>query len=75
MGVLLFQMMFGNKPFLNTKTDRQYIQVTQQKWNSFWTQVKDVQISDNLKSILEGMLSHNPNKRPTIHQVKLHPWF
>jgi serine/threonine protein kinase len=32
-------------------------------------------LSKDLQSLIAGMLSFDPDKRPTIFQVKQHPWF
>lgn len=78
-GVILFIMLRGIPPFFKAETDDKYFKIMAlERWDLYWKQhAKNVQtpISDELKQILQGMLSANPAKRWTLQDVLGSAWY
>lgn len=79
LGVLLFIMVVGHPPFTRA--------VPQDKWchmlytcnNKFWMNVelrrKKTKFSSSFKDFINTLLSLEPEHRPTITEIKTHPWY
>lgn len=69
-GVILFIMLRGIPPFFKAEIDDKYFKIMSlERWDLYWKQhAKNVPepISDELKEILQGMLTANPAKRWTM---------
>ncbi|ORY94878.1 kinase-like domain-containing protein [Syncephalastrum racemosum] len=63
LGVLLYTMLFGEVPFVNPAAAVM----------GRFTKPK-VPVSSKCIHLISCMLERQPEKRPTIHQVLLHPW-
>ena len=40
----------------------------------YWRKIGGEALSEEFKSLIMSMLHYNPAKRPTIEEVKNHPW-
>jgi serine/threonine protein kinase len=64
LGVLLYTILFGEVPFhdSNMAIAGQFVH-------------PKINVSPECYSLIACMLNRSPEKRPTIHQVLMHPWF
>ncbi|KAL0145127.1 kinase-like protein [Mucor lusitanicus] len=64
LGVLLYTILFGEVPFhdSNMAIAGQFVQ-------------PKIRVSPECLSLISCMLNRSPEKRPSIHQILLHPWF
>ena len=70
-GVLLHLLLSGTLPFMGTK-DRLYNQILEAQIDlegPLWDK-----IGPDAKDLLRKMLTRDPDKRITIHEVLSHPW-
>jgi serine/threonine protein kinase len=78
--VILFQMARGLPPFFDAKPEDEYYKpVIQGRWDIFWSVhmglVENLELNQDLKELLEGMLEYNPDKRWSLEQVLSCAWF
>ena len=79
LGIVLFALISGHIPFREaTKNDSSFNLIIEKKNATFWMiHQKNKPIgfySENLKSLIDGMLTFNPNHRLTISNIINHPW-
>lgn len=85
-GIILFAMVAGHMPFRTATTeDKNFSSLCSEKPESFWEshesktkkQKKDLsyRFDDTFKDLVAKMLSFEPSKRPTIQEIRDHPWF
>ncbi|CAG9318615.1 unnamed protein product [Blepharisma stoltei] len=74
-GVILFIMTSKDPPFQRAVASDPHYKHLIRKEQRFWQLHKKHQYSDELKSLLEGMLAYNPIERFTLLEIKCHPWF
>ena len=85
-GVILFIMLSGNPPFLkaDAKSDSYYKLFKTNEQLTFWTAHSNHMTeqlgregfySEEFMDLMNGMLAYNPQNRPTIEQIKAHPWY
>jgi len=85
-GVILFIMISGNPPFLKAdpKCDSYYKLFKTNEQFTFWNahmnhmteQVgQEGFYSEEFIDLMNGMFAYNPQNRPTIEQIKAHPWY
>lgn len=75
-GVILFIMLTGYPPFEEAKAaDSWYKCIAQKKHTKFWKKHSGVNISDDAKSLIEGLICYQPSERFTIKNVKESSWF
>nr|XP_023417694.1 putative sperm motility kinase W [Cavia porcellus] len=67
LGVILFEMVAGVRPFSGTKTELMK--------NALKGQYQFPQhFSKEVQSLIKGLLNPDPSMRPTLEQVRQHPW-
>lgn len=79
-GVNLFIMKAGHPPFSSTELkDPFFLLLCQSNYNKFWQLHSrgktDDFFSDEFKNLINFMLHPDPVKRPSIGEIKAHPWF
>ncbi len=76
LGVVLFVMVAGFFPFKEaTRRDDNYRMFCQHN-AAFWGKVSAMgAISSELKGIINGLLTPNPEKRITMSKIRKHPWY
>ena len=42
---------------------------------AYWTKVRATNFSAEFKHLMQAIFSHNPAYRPTLADIKNHPWF
>lgn len=74
-GVILFVIVQGIFPFGEAKPDDYYYRhIACGKNENYWKHVGDKALSDEFKDLFQQIISYNPNKRPSIEEVRNHPW-
>lgn len=74
-GVILFIVVQGIFPFSEaTKDEYYYKYLVKGKYDKYWKKTGGEGLSDDFKDLIIRMLSYEPEKRPTIQQLKEHPW-
>lgn len=75
LGVILFVIVLCKFPFSQAKKGEYYYQlIIDEKYEEYWNLTKDFDISDDFKDLTMKMLSYNPANRPSIEEIKDHPW-
>merc|ERR1719329_2133577 len=74
-GVILFIIVQGIFPFKEAKKDEYFYNlILQGKLEQYWKKVGGNNLSDEFKDLILKMFSYDGNKRPTIAELKEHPW-
>jgi len=85
-GIILFIMVSGIPPFLkaDAKTDRYYRHIYRKEFAEFWDvherhrahETNGEQFySEEFRDLINAMFAYKPSDRPSIEQIKNHPWF
>lgn len=74
-GVILFIIVQGIFPFKEAKKDEYFYNLLlNNKLETYWKKVGGNSLSDEFKDLILKMFSYDGNKRPTIAELKAHPW-
>lgn len=74
-GVILFIIVLGIFPFSEAKKDEYYYKLIYEgKLEKYWKKTGGENLSAEFKDLVLKMLAYNPAKRPTIDEIKVHPW-
>lgn len=74
-GVILFIIVLGIFPFSEAKKDEYYYKLIYEgKLEKYWKKTGGENLSEEFKDLVLKMLAYNPLKRPTIDEIKAHPW-
>jgi len=74
-GVILFIIVQGIFPFKEAKKDEYFYNlILNNKLDTYWKKVGGQNLSPEFKDLILKMFSYDGNKRPTIDQLKNHPW-
>lgn len=74
-GVILFIIVQGIFPFKEAKKDEYFYNLLlNNKLDQYWKKVGGNNLSDEFKDLILKMFSYDGNKRPTIAELKEHPW-
>jgi len=79
-GVVLFAMVVGVPPFnsANAKEDFLYNLIANKNFDAFWEFFEirlKMNLSEEVKDLINAMISCIPYERPTIQQIKGHLWY
>jgi len=82
LGVILFIIVVGNFPFMDTSnTDYFYRRIKVKKFNGIWEQYKEripsfesLNISNEFKDLFTSLVLSDPKDRPTIEEIKKSKW-
>merc|ERR1712167_525806 len=74
-GVILFIIVQGIFPFEEAKKDEYFYNlILNGKLDTYWQKVGGQNLSDDFKDLILKMFSYDGTKRPTIDELKTHPW-
>merc|ERR1712159_810891 len=74
-GVILFIIIQGIFPFKEAKKDEYFYNlILNNKLDTYWKKVGGQNLSPEFKDLILKMFSYDGNKRPTIEELKNHPW-
>jgi len=75
LGVILFIMAVGIFPFMEARnSDYFYNLLLTGQTEIYWQKVQGTHLSSEFKDLMEKMFAHDANRRPTIDEIKDHPW-
>lgn len=78
-GIMLFLFIFKHAPFMRAvKTDGYYRFFVLNKAEFFWkNELRNfyTPVSKEFTDLITKIFSYDPNLRPTIKQIKAHPWY
>jgi len=69
LGVLLFFMLYGWHPFQMNHSRK-----ARKSLHRYSIGVQQATLSQSVRNLLSALLSKEPMRRPTIHQIREHPW-
>jgi serine/threonine protein kinase len=74
-GVILFIIVQGIFPFKEAKKDEYFYNLLLQgRLDHYWKKVGGERLSPEFKDLILSMFSYDPKKRPTVEELKNHPW-
>jgi serine/threonine protein kinase len=74
-GVILFIIVQGIFPFKEAKKDEYFYNLLLQgKLDTYWKKTGGENLSDDFKDLVLRMFNYDGKKRPTIEELKNHPW-
>ena len=74
-GVILFIIIQGIFPFKEAKKDEYFYNlIINNKLDTYWSKVGGNNLSPEFKDLILKMFSYDGSKRPTIDELKSHPW-
>ena len=74
-GVILFIIVQGIFPFKEAKKDEYFYNlILTGKLETYWKKVGGTKLSDDFKDLVLKIFSHDGKKRPTVEDLKKHPW-
>jgi len=74
-GVILFIIVQGIFPFKEAKPDEYFYNlIINNKLDTYWNKVGGNSLSDEFKDLILRMFAYNPSDRPTVDELKNHPW-
>lgn len=76
LGVVIFSMIQGLFPFVEAKsTDQHYAMLARGHYERYWGTVdKKNTLSEEFKDLIVEMFAEDGGRRPTLHQIRGHPW-
>jgi serine/threonine protein kinase len=74
-GVILFIIVHGIFPFKEARTEEYFynLLITGQS-DMYFSKVNGMDLSVEFKDLIVSLFSYDPEKRPTIDQIRAHPW-
>ena len=73
--VILFTMVLGIFPFKEAvDTDYFYTLITYGETDTYWEKIGNSKLSPQFKDLFIKMVNENGKERPTIAQIRDHPW-
>jgi serine/threonine protein kinase len=66
----------GHFPFKKkaSKSDRRYKLIMRERYQEYWELNNHMELSAEFMALVMSMMSYDPNKRPTIEEIRDHPW-
>ena len=72
---LLFVITIGEFPYeIASFSDDKYRYIIKKNYNRFWEYFNDIEISDEFKDLINGLICITPSQRFNIEQILEHPW-
>jgi len=74
-GVILFIIVQGIFPFKEAKKDEYFYNlILNNKLEQYWKKVGGQSLSSEFKDLILKMFHYDGSKRPSISELKAHPW-
>jgi serine/threonine protein kinase len=73
--VVLFILVRGIFPFKEARKEEYFYNLLcQRNFSEYWTKVESTYLSAECRDLLQRMLAYNPDERPSIAEIRAHPW-
>jgi serine/threonine protein kinase len=73
--VILFILIRGIFPFKEARKEEFFYNLlATEKYNEYWEKVQGNYLSVECRDLIQKLFSYDPEKRPTIEELKNHPW-
>lgn len=74
--MILFTLVVGTFPFMHAShTDKFYSLIREDKRDLYFTRARADNLSLEFKDLFYALVSPDGTKRPTLGQIRAHPWF
>lgn len=74
-GVILFIIVQGLFPFKEAKPDEYFYKlILENNMEKYWKKTGGENLSDEFKDLIISMFARDGKDRPTLEQIKAHPW-
>lgn len=74
-GVILFIIVQGIFPFSEARKDEYYYKLLYaKKYDKYWKKTGGEALSEEFKDLMMKMLSYEPDQRPSVEELKNHPF-
>jgi serine/threonine protein kinase len=74
-GVILFILVHGIFPFKEARTEEYFYNLLiQGQLDTYFAKVNGKELSPEFKDLIVSLFSYDPNNRPTLDQIRAHPW-
>lgn len=74
-GVVLFILVRGIFPFKEARKEEYFYNLLCQKnYTEYWSKVESTHLSEEFRELLQRLLAYDPSERPSIAEIKAHPW-
>ena len=74
-GVILWIIVKGIFPFQEARKDDYYYKlILQGQLAQYWKKTSSEALSDEFKDLILKMLNYDPSQRPTVAELRGHPW-
>lgn len=75
MGVILFIIVQGIFPFKEARTEEYFYNLLcTGQIDKYWQKVNGQNLTPEFKDLILSMFSYDPSKRPTVADIRAHPW-
>lgn len=75
MGVILFIIVQGIFPFKEARTEEYFYNLLcTGQIDKYWLKVNGQNLSPEFKDLILSMFSYDPSKRPSVAEIRAHPW-
>jgi serine/threonine protein kinase len=73
--VVLFILVRGIFPFKEARKEEFFYSfLCQKNYDEYWAKVESTYLSADCRDLLQKMLSYDPAERPSIAEIRAHPW-
>ncbi len=75
-GVILFIIVHGIFPFKEARTEEYFYNlIVTGQTDLYFNKVNGETLSQEFKDLIVALFNYDPERRPTINQIRAHPWF
>lgn len=75
LGCILYFMLVGNAPFRNLAEEEDDEAVLDKIMDAPLSWPQGIEVSKQVKNLVEGLLDKNEDERPSIEDIQKHPWW
>jgi serine/threonine protein kinase len=73
--VVLFILVRGIFPFKEARKEEFFYNfLVEKNYQEYWNKVESTYLSAECKDLLQKLLSYDPSERPSIAEIRAHPW-
>ena len=72
--MVLFALTNGLLPFTEARRDERFYRALQISSKKYWSMVNGNALTVEYRDLFEKMMFHDPDTRPTLKEIKEHPW-